>query len=96
MTTDDLKTASADAVRPLSPLLRALWHDAHGDWDSAHRLAQDVDDDNGAWVHAYLHRKEGDLDNAAYWYGRAKQPVPTDALEAEWERLALRLLHSSA
>ena len=90
MTIDEFKTAPAAAALP--PLLRALWHDARGDWDAAHRLAQDVDDDDGAWVHAYLHRKEGDRDNAAYWYDRAKQPVAADALDAEWERLASHLL----
>jgi hypothetical protein len=84
--------SSREALATLSPLLRALWHDAHGDWDEAHRLAQDVDDRDGAWVHAYLHRKEGDPANAAYWYGRAQQPVATDALETEWERIVSDLL----
>ena len=54
----------------LSRLLQALWHDANGDWGEAHRLAQAQDDREGAWVHAYLHRKEGDRSNAAYWYRR--------------------------
>ena len=74
--------------RELSPSLTALWHDARGDWDAAHSVAQELDDDSGAWIHAYLHRKEGDLDNAAYWYHRAGRPVASDALDAEWERLA--------
>ena len=60
-------------ARPLSPLLLALWHDAKGDWDGAHRVAQDVDGENAAWVHAYLHRKEGDASNADYWYRRARR-----------------------
>jgi len=76
----------------VAPLLRALWHDARGEWQEAHRIAQDVDDNDGAWVHAYLHRKEGDLDNAAYWYRRANQPVATDSLDAEWARIAAALL----
>ena len=76
----------------VAPLLRALWHDARGEWQEAHRIAQDVDDNDGAWVHAYLHRKEGDLDNAAYWYQRANQPVATDSLDAEWARIAAALL----
>jgi hypothetical protein len=87
--------ATLDAETPpadIGTLLRALWHDAHGNWDEAHRIAQDVDDANGAWVHAYLHRKEGDLGNAAYWYDRAQQPVATDSLESEWERIANALL----
>ncbi|HMF95808.1 MAG TPA: hypothetical protein VKE96_16015 [Vicinamibacterales bacterium] len=90
MTIDEFRSAAN--VGALPPLLRALWHDARGDWDEAHRLAQDVDDQNGAWVHAYLHRKEGDLGNAAYWYGQANQPVAADALDAEWARIAAHLL----
>jgi hypothetical protein len=76
----------------LPPLLLALWHDAKGDWEKAHTLAQDVDDASGAWVHAYLHRKEGDLGNAGYWYRRANQPTATDSLDAEWTRLVSALL----
>jgi hypothetical protein len=93
MTFHDFKATLADAAPPpVSPLLLALWHDARGEWDKAHALAQDVDDASGAWVHAYLHRKEGDLGNAAYWYRRAKQSVATDALEAEWTRIVSALL----
>ena len=90
MTVDDLKATAKTAALP--PLLRALWHDARGEWDAAHRLAQDIDDPDGAWVHAYLHRKEGDAGNAAYWYERANQPVATGSLSAEWERIAAALL----
>ena len=78
--------------RGSGPLLHALWHDARGDWNKAHEIAQDVDDEAGAWVHAYLHRKENDLGNAAYWYRRARKPVATDSLAAEWERIAQFLL----
>jgi hypothetical protein len=93
MTIDEFRlTLSAAAPPPVSPALRALWHDGRGDWDAAHRVAQDVESVDGAWVHAYLHRKEGDLDNAGYWYGRAKQPVATDSLEVEWERITASLL----
>ena len=73
-------------------MLRALWHDARGDWAAAHTLAQDVDDKDGAWVHAYLHRKEGDLENSAYWYRRAGQPVASDSLDDEWSRIVTALL----
>jgi hypothetical protein len=55
-------------------------------------MANGVKDETGAWVHAYLHRKEGDLGNAAYWYDRAGQPVATDSLDAEWDRIARALL----
>jgi hypothetical protein len=75
----------------LSDPLRALWHAARGDWTTAHEIAQQVDDETGSWVHAYLHRKEGDLGNAAYWYRRAGQPVATDDLEAEWSRIVTAL-----
>ena len=85
-------TVSSSAPPAVSPLLRALWHDARGDWDQAHRIAQDIDDADGAWVHAYLHRKEGDLGNAAYWYRRAGRPVASDSLEAEWDSIATALL----
>lgn len=93
MTLEAFRHTLASATPPsVSPLLLALWHDARGDWDAAHRVAQDVDDKAGAWVHAYLHRKEGDPDNAAYWYRRAGQPVAADALDAEWARIVVALL----
>lgn len=76
----------------LSPALQALWQDANGDWDEAHRLAQVEDDRDGAWVHAYLHRKEGDPSNAAYWYRRAGRPVSRRSLDEEWREIAEALL----
>jgi hypothetical protein len=75
----------------LNAPLAALWWAAKGDWDAAHKIVQDESDANSAWVHAYLHRVEGDLSNAGYWYRRAGQPVATDALQAEWERIVLAL-----
>jgi hypothetical protein len=93
MTFDDFKATLASTTPPgVSPLLLALWHDARGEWDKAHTLAQDVDDPSGAWVHAYLHRKEGDLANAGYWYRRANQPIATGSLETEWTRIVTALL----
>ena len=94
MTVGEFRGTLRDGAPPegLSAPLRALWHDAHGDWDTAHRIAQDVEDETGAWVHAYLHRKEGDVGNAAYWYRRAKQPVATDALDSEWSRIVSALI----
>lgn len=93
MTIDEFRaTLAAHEPPSVGPLLRALWHDANGHWDRAHALAQEVDDADGAWVHAYLHRKEGDGDNAAYWYDRARQPVASDPLDAEWTRIATALL----
>jgi hypothetical protein len=93
MTLAEFKATLSSTTPPaVPPLLVALWHDARGDWEQAHRVAQEIDDRHGAWVHAYLHRKEGDLGNAAYWYGRADQPAATDALDAEWARIAAALL----
>ena len=76
----------------LSFALQALWWDAKGDWDKAHECAQARDDDAGMSVHAYLHRKEGDQDNAGYWYRRCRTPPATVTLEEEWEDLARVLL----
>jgi hypothetical protein len=86
------QTLTAASPPPLQPLLRALWHDAKGDWGEAHRIAQDVSGANGAWVHAYLHRKEGDLSNAGYWYRRAGKPPAKNSLEEEWAEIAAALL----
>jgi hypothetical protein len=88
------KESLAAATPPpgLSHALLALWHDAKDDWAAAHEQAQAQEDAVGAWVHAYLHRKEGDLPNATYWYRRAGQTVATSALEAEGEALATALL----
>ena len=72
--------------------LAALWWAAKGSWDQAHKIAQDEHGANSAWVHAYLHRVEGDLGNAGYWYRQAGRPVAKDSLEAEWERMVLSLL----
>ena len=95
MTLDDFRRSISVSAPPASvrgPLL-ALWHDARGDWDAAHRVAQDIEDANGAWVHAFLHRKEGDQGNAAYWYRRAGKPVATSSLDDEWCEIATALLH---
>jgi hypothetical protein len=78
----------------LSAPLAALWWAANSNWDAAHKIVQDEDDANSAWVHAYLHRVEGDLGNAGYWYRQAGRPVATDSLESEWERIVAALLGS--
>jgi hypothetical protein len=87
--------ASLSGAAPAPQLdapLAALWWAAKGGWDAAHKLVQDEATADAAWVHAYLHRVEGDLGNAGYWYRRAAKPVATDPLEAEWERIAADLL----
>ena len=76
----------------IKPDLEALWFDAKGDWGRAHEVAQEIDDKTGAWIHAYLHRKEGDLGNAAYWYRRAGKPVPVVGLKEEHEAMVKALL----
>jgi hypothetical protein len=86
---------SLSATEPppkLSAALRALWHEAKGDWKRAHEIVQEEDDESSAWVHAYLHRKEGDLSNAGYWYRRASKPVCSTALDYEWQEISLALL----
>jgi hypothetical protein len=94
MTLDEFKTTLSGSKPPpgLTPVLVALWHDGHGDWDAAHEVAQDVPDPEGAWVHAYLHRKEGDASNAAYWYRRAGRPAFKGSLEAEWDEIVTTFL----
>lgn len=86
--------AAAPAPTGLSQPMQALWHDARGDWESAHRCAQEDKSRDGSWVHAYLHRKEGDTGNAGYWYARAARPMPGPdiTLEAEWAAIARELL----
>ena len=70
-----------------SELLKALWHDGKGDWNASHNIAQDVHSADGSWVHAYLHRKEGDQWNAGYWYRQAGRKMPEYDLEKEWEEM---------
>lgn len=76
----------------LSPALQALWHDARDEWDTAHGLVDDSTDADGCEVHGYLHRREGDNGNAAYWYRQAGRPVAHGPLDEEWQALVQRLL----
>jgi hypothetical protein len=96
MTIEEFKATLASAVPPagIAAALEAMWQDARGRWDVAHQIAQDLPeaDKTGAWIHAYLHRKEGDLGNAGYWYRRAGKPVAQDSLEDEWTRIVTALL----
>jgi hypothetical protein len=86
-------TLTRDDPPELTHALRALWWDAKGDWNKAHACAQqDEQSADGTWVHAYLHRKEGDQTNAGYWYQRAGRPPATAPLEAEWSTIAEALL----
>lgn len=90
----EFRASLSQATPPagLTPSLAALWRDGRGDWDGAHELAQADEGGDGDWVHAYLHRKEGDAGNAGYWYRRAGKPVCKVTLEAEWAEIAAALL----
>jgi hypothetical protein len=94
MTFDDFRQ-SLTAPKPpagLTLALAGLWWDAKGDSKRAHESAQQDEGKDGSWVHAYLHRKEGDQDNAAYWYRRAGKPVCRELLDAEWLSITRDLL----
>jgi hypothetical protein len=96
MTLAEFKRSLSDSKPPpkLAPALAALWWAGKDDWDKAHAIVMDDESGAGAWVHAYLHRMEGDLDNAGYWYRRAAKPAATGELRAEWSAIASALLHS--
>jgi hypothetical protein len=76
----------------LSANATALWYDGKGDWEKAHQVVQDRTEKDAAWIHAYLHRKEGDTRNADYWYNRAGKNRPDISLQDEWERIASAML----
>jgi len=81
----------------LGPLLKALWMEAKADWtdakwDAAHKIVQDLGGSQAAWVHAYLHRREGDLANARFWYSRAERSPHEGSLEDEWAEIVTALL----
>lgn len=76
----------------LTDHLKALWHDRRGDWDAAHTCVQDLPDRSAAHIHAYLHRKEGDIWNADYWYRRAGRQRPDLTLDEEWEQIVRVML----
>lgn len=98
MTLEVFKSSIAIADYPPSDLpknLKALWYDAKGDWSKAHDVAQEIHTAEGSWIHAYLHRKEGDEWNAGYWYRKAGRPSPAGrSLSEEWEELASYFLAS--
>jgi hypothetical protein len=90
----DFKRSLVKAEPPAgsAPAPAALWWAARDDWQRAHQLVMDEEGKDCAWVHAYLHRVEGDLENARYWYRRAGRPVEEGGLQAEWEAIARALL----
>ena len=91
--TDFLESLKANELpSTLSVYLQALWHDAKGNWKKAHELIQDLPDKTASWIHAYLHRKEGDTWNADYWYSKAGKKRPSISLEEEWDHIVTGLL----
>jgi predicted oxidoreductase len=92
----NLNDFNASLDKPCPPkqtsvAVRALWHQAKGDWETAHRLAQSEDTKASAWVHAHLHRVEGDQPNASYWYRRAGQDIPAVSLSEELQSIISEL-----
>jgi hypothetical protein len=92
------KSSMSGAAPPsgLAPPLEALWWAGKGDWEKAHGIVMKDDGRDAAWVHAYLHRAEGDLPNARYWYGTAGKPTVSGTLDSEWEAIAMELLRAAA
>lgn len=98
MDTQTFKDTLGRAEPPagLTPPLLALWHQARGKWEEAHRLVQDDRSESGAWVHAFLHRVEGDASNADYWYAVAGRPHYAGSLSSEWQEITGHLLGALA
>jgi hypothetical protein len=98
MTIEDFKRSLAADGPPadLTRALTALWWDARGDWERAHSFAQEDEDSAGAWVHAYLHRKEGDRANAGYWYRKAGKKFCEGPLAEEWLSISQDLLRKDS
>lgn len=95
MTFEEFETSLIEENVPaaLSPYLTALWREKRGDWSAAHEIVQELNTATAAWIHAYLHRREGDESNARYWYRQADQAFPaSQSLDEEWESLAKTLL----
>ena len=94
MTFEEFSASLRDDAPPSGTpsVLLALWRDGKGDWAGAHEVAQDIDTPHGSLIHAYLHRKEGDLDNARYWYQQAGRAVATSSLATEWRALVEEML----
>jgi hypothetical protein len=94
MNMDEFRQSLKESKPPagLTHAAAGLWWDAKGDWTRAHESAQQDEGPDGSWVHAYLHRKEGDNGNAAYWYSRASKPVCRESPDAEWLKIVTDLL----
>lgn len=94
MTVQDFKNSLSETKAPasLSVYLQSLWYDGKENWEQAHTIIQDIPDKTASWIHAYLHRKEGDIWNADYWYSKAGRKRPSVSLQQEWEGIVRELL----
>ena len=92
---EDFKSTLSASAPPdeFSVYLKAMWYVAKNDWEQSHILVQDIDTSKAFWIHAYLHRKEGDPGNAGYWYHKAGLKMPAYELEREWEEIVKQLLN---
>ncbi len=88
----EISLRQPDCPENISPCLQALWHDAKNEWEKAHSIIQDINDNNASWIHAYLHRREGDIWNANYWYTRAGKTMPDCSLKDEWQQIVQSFL----
>lgn len=97
MKLEAFKSSMSGDIPPMDipSTLAALWYAGKGDWERAHNIAQDIPTREGSWVHAYLHRVEGDRGNANYWYNRAGRSMPASTLEEEWEAIVKAMLASA-
>jgi len=95
MTLQEFKSSLESGQKPAAnePFLLALWNDASGKWNDAHNIVQEIDHPDAAWIHAYLHRKEGDEFNAKFWYNLAGRKFATKTLSEEWEEIASHFLN---
>jgi len=91
---EEFQKCLIDAGPPgnLSRYLQSLWYDGKGDWNRSHEIIQNIEDKTASWIHAYLHRKEGDIGNADYWYRRADKKRPDITLKEEWETIVKALM----
>lgn len=94
MNLDQFRESLSQSLPPsqLDDYLKALWYDGKQDWQRSHDIIESMNDSNAAWIHAYLHRKEGDSWNADYWYSKAGKKRPAVSLEQEWENIVIALI----
>ena len=85
----------AEVPKDWPEALKSMWLDARGDWESSHNIAQDMHSKLGSWLHAYLHRKEGDRFNAGYWYRLAEKSFPKNTLEEELVEIVTYLIETT-